>query len=83
MKILLVDDDASVRRVLQFKLQKRGFAVATAADGNEALENLNTETFDLLLSDIRMPGMDGIELLERAKTIQPRLNLGKRAGCAG
>ena len=46
MKILLVDDDASVRRVLQFKLQKQGYTVTTAADGEEALVALNEERFD-------------------------------------
>ena len=71
MKILLVDDDSSVRRVLQFKLQKRGFVVETASNGLEALEVLRSVTIDLLLSDIRMPKMDGIELLNEAKSIQP------------
>ncbi len=75
MKLLLVDDDASVRRVLQFKLQKRGFAVITVSDGREALQRLRAEPFDLLLSDIRMPKMDGIELLEQAKAIQPNIKV--------
>ncbi len=75
MRILLVDDDSSVRRVLQFKLQKQGYRVETAADGEEALSALQTDSFDLLLSDIRMPKMDGIELLERAKEIKPELKV--------
>lgn len=75
MKILLVDDDSSVRRVLQFKLEKKGFAVETASDGLEALAALKKEPFDLLLSDIRMPRMDGIELLNEAKTAQPNIKV--------
>ncbi len=75
MRILLVDDDASVRRVLQFKLQKRGFLVETAADGLDALKRLKDEQFDLLLSDIKMPELDGLELLERAHRSQPDLKV--------
>ncbi len=75
MNILLVDDDSSVRRVLQFKLQKQGYAVVTAADGPQALDALKEQPFDLLLSDIRMPKMDGLELLENARTIQPNIKI--------
>jgi two-component system NtrC family response regulator len=75
MRILLVDDDSSVRRVLQFKLQKRGYTVATASDGLEALQLLKENPFDLLLSDIRMPKMDGIELLGKAKNAQPNIKV--------
>jgi two-component system NtrC family response regulator len=75
MKILLVDDDSSVRRVLQFKLQKRGFTVDTAADGLLALQTLKEKSFDLLLSDIRMPKMDGIALLNEAKSAQPNIKV--------
>jgi DNA-binding NtrC family response regulator len=75
MKILLVDDDSSVRRVLQFKLQKQGYDVETATDGHEALGRLGERAFDLLLSDIRMPKMDGIELLSRAREISSGLKI--------
>lgn len=75
MKILLVDDDSSVRRVLQFKLEKRGFSVETASDGLQALQILRELPIDLLLSDIRMPRMDGIELLGEAKSAQPGIKV--------
>jgi two-component system NtrC family response regulator len=75
MKILLVDDDSSVRRVLQFKLQKQGYEVATASDGAEALTALSKQSYDLLLSDIRMPKMDGIELLSKAKSTRPDIKV--------
>jgi DNA-binding NtrC family response regulator len=75
MRILLADDDGSVRRVLEFKLKKRGFEVSTASDGREAVGLLERERFDLLLSDIRMPKVDGIELLEHAKSLRPDLKV--------
>lgn len=75
MKVLLADDDSSVRRVLQYKLQRKGFDVTVAEDGERALELMQRETFDLLLSDIRMPKVDGLELLDRAKNIQPNLKV--------
>ncbi len=75
MRVLLADDDSSVRRVLEFKLKQRGLEVATAADGQEALNKLKERHFDLLLSDIRMPKIDGIELLEQASLLQPNLKV--------
>lgn len=75
MRILLADDDSSVRRVLQFKLEKKGFEVSSAADGLQALDALKSNPFDLLLSDIRMPKMDGIELLNEARSVQPNIKV--------
>ena len=64
MKILLADDDNSLRRVLQFKLQKQGHDVTAVEDGEAALNQIRSDRWDLLLSDIRMPVVDGVELLE-------------------
>lgn len=75
MRILLADDDYSVRRVLQFKLEKKGFKVDSVADGLQAVEALKSTPFDLLLSDIRMPKMDGIKLLREAKSVQPNIKV--------
>ncbi|MBI4719883.1 MAG: sigma-54-dependent Fis family transcriptional regulator [Chitinivibrionia bacterium] len=75
MKILLADDDQSLRRVLQFKLKKYGHDVTTVEDGEHALEQLRGDRWDLLLSDIKMPNVDGIELLEHAKQLQPDLKV--------
>lgn len=75
MKILLADDDQAVRRVLQFKLTKNGHDVTAVEDGRQALEQLRKARWELLLSDIRMPNIDGIELLEHAKKIQPDLKV--------
>ncbi|MDF1545514.1 MAG: sigma-54 dependent transcriptional regulator [bacterium] len=75
MRILLADDDRSLRRVLQFKLEQNGHEVSAVADGAAALVKMESTKFDLLLSDIRMPKMGGIELLERAKSMQPELKV--------
>lgn len=73
MRILLADDDSSLRKVLVFKLRQKGFDVVSVEDGQKALNELKSKQFDLLLSDIRMPKIDGIELLERSILIQPEL----------
>jgi len=75
VKILLADDDASLRRVIQFKLEKEGYTVVPVADGIQALDRLRDGSFDLLLSDIKMPGMDGIKLLEHARKLRPDLTI--------
>jgi two-component system response regulator AtoC len=60
---LVVDDEAHMRRVLEIMLGKLGHAVSTAADGAQALSLLQRERFDLVLTDLRMPGLDGLDLL--------------------
>ena len=75
MDLLIVDDDASFRRVLEFKLQQRGYQ-ATAVDGGRgALKLLAENSYDLLLSDVRMPDMDGLELLAQVKSLHPALKV--------
>jgi sulfhydrogenase subunit beta (sulfur reductase) len=68
-KILVADDEPSVLSGIQKGLSKHGYFVATAKDGLEAAEKLAKERFDLVLSDLKMPKADGIELLNRAKEI--------------
>ena len=63
--ILLVDDEANMRHMLAALLAKHGYIVAQAADGTAALEMITEQDFDYVLSDVRMPGMDGLELLKR------------------
>ena len=63
-KILVVDDEQSMRDFLKILLVKDGHAVVTAKNGDQALSLLDKQTFDLVISDIRMPGMGGLELLE-------------------
>ncbi len=62
-RILIIDDDRMNLKLTQFLLEKAGYQVKTALSGKEGLQLLGTEPFDLLLLDIRMPDMDGIEVL--------------------
>jgi DNA-binding response OmpR family regulator len=63
-KILIVDDEAYIRRVLEIKLKNRGYEVITAADGVEGLEKLDLYNPEIVITDIKMPGMDGRTLCE-------------------
>ncbi len=71
--VLLADDDNSGRTVFRRVLEYEGFHVIEASDGLSALEVLKAEPVDLLLTDVVMPGLDGIELIERAHELQPQL----------
>ena len=72
-KILVVDDDPVVGRSFDRVLSKRGYAVVTAGDGAEALRKIAAEEYDVVFTDIRMPGMDGIAVAERIRDRQPWL----------
>jgi two-component system response regulator HydG len=63
--ILIVDDEKSHRLMLRAHLEREGFQIVEASDGHEAVERVNERSFDLVLMDIRMPTMDGIEALKR------------------
>ncbi len=71
MSIMVVDDEKIVRESLFFWFEKAGYTVDTASSGFEALEKLETYPFDIMFVDIKMPGMDGIQLLEKIKTDYP------------
>lgn len=71
--ILVVDDDEDLRQAIAFDLTRRGYAVLTAADGLEALDVIRSRPIELVLSDIRMPGMDGVELLRQVKAMNHEL----------
>ena len=68
--ILLVDDDQSLLRLMTIRLQSEGFQVTAVEDGQAALKKINTGTFDLVLSDLRMPGLDGLSLFEEIMAIR-------------
>jgi two-component system, cell cycle response regulator CpdR len=74
-RILLAEDDESMRGFLERALQRAGHEVASFANGEEAFERLKIEPFSLLLTDIVMPRMDGIELARRASEIDPKLKI--------
>ena len=65
--ILVVDDDESLRRVTQVQLQQAGYEVTTAAEGNQALALARERAPDLVITDLRMPGMSGLDLLKRIR----------------
>jgi len=74
-RILLAEDDDSLRRFLEKALQRAGYAVASYANGLEAYQHLQEEPFTLLLTDIVMPEMDGIELARLAGELDPQLKI--------
>ena len=71
LRIMIVDDERIVRESFRHWFAKTGHEVGTAASGAEALEQLESEAYDLLFVDIKMPGMSGLELLERVKAEFP------------
>jgi two-component system, NtrC family, response regulator AtoC len=75
VKILVVDDEAIVRDSLGDWLKDAGYHVLTAEDGHKALEVIDKEKPGIMIADLVMPGMDGIELMKRAKEQQPRIEV--------
>jgi DNA-binding NtrC family response regulator len=68
-KILIVDDEEGMREFLTYMLEGESYRVSTASNGLDALEKLREEEFALVLADIKMPGIDGLEMLRRIKEI--------------
>lgn len=71
--ILLVDDELPIRLTLGDQLRRRGFVVETAENGEQAVALLFQRPFDVLVVDLKMPGMDGIEVARRARERQPEI----------
>ena len=72
-KVLVVDDDPVVGKSFDRVLSGKGYAVITAANGEEALNKLRNENYDVVFTDIKMPGMSGLEVAERVRASQPWL----------
>ncbi len=70
-KVLVVDDDPVVSKSFDRVLSSKGYAVITAQSGEEALRKLNEENYDVVYTDIRMPGMSGLEVAEQVKARKP------------
>ncbi|MBI3587222.1 MAG: response regulator [Ignavibacteriales bacterium] len=70
-RILVVDDEDALRTVLSSELEGEGYKVNTAADGAEAITILKSQAFDLILLDIKMPNVDGFEVLKFVKDNHP------------
>lgn len=73
IRILCVDDEASIRRALRPPLLDLGFQLVEASRGEEALQQLRSGSFDIVLLDINMPGIGGLETLRRIRAFAPRL----------
>ena len=70
-RILVVDDDESLRRVTQVQLEQFGYQVAAAADGMQALAILQKAPQELVITDLKMPAMSGLELLKKIRADYP------------
>jgi DNA-binding response OmpR family regulator len=73
VRILVVEDDEEMNEMLECTLQSQGYNVSTAYNGQQAIDRCKQEAFDLIITDVRLPGMDGVEMLGKIKKIQPRL----------
>ena len=72
-RVLVVDDERSMRELLSIVLRRDGYDVLVAADGKAAVEILKRERIDVLITDIRMPEMTGVDVLREAKRIDPSI----------
>ena len=69
--VLLVDDEKSVRSTLSIILQKSGYRVEEVSNGNDAIEKIKTHCYDLVITDLRMKPVDGMEVLRIARELNP------------
>ena len=74
-QILIVEDDEAMREFLLEAISRSGYYVEAVPDGTEALLRVESGQFDLLLTDIRMPGLDGLELVRQARRHDPALGV--------
>lgn len=72
-RILVVDDERDICRALEFLLSREGYKVTTAYSGQDALKKIEAEEFDLIITDLKMEGITGMEVLERATVLRPNL----------
>ena len=69
--LLVVDDEESMRHVLLLLLQQKGYAVRAVASGEEALRELEQRPYDVVITDVRMPKMSGIDLVRNGRALAP------------
>jgi len=74
-RILIVDDEESMRDTLEIMLRKEGFEADSAESGAQALERIGEQDFDLVITDLKMPGMSGIELIEQLTVLRPDISI--------
>ena len=70
-KLLIIDDEEGIRKVLTLSLASDGYDVSAAAGGEEGIEIFKKESPSIILTDIKMPGMDGVETLKKIKELNP------------
>jgi DNA-binding NtrC family response regulator len=80
-RILIVDDEPAIRSFLRLILSREGFCIQTAADGAEAMALCSSEPFDLVLSDVVMPGIDGHALAQWIAVNYPTTQTALMSGC--
>jgi CheY-like chemotaxis protein len=73
--ILMIDDDAAVRRMARLSLERAGHDVAEASNGAEGARLFNSSTFDLVITDVFMPEMDGIETIRELRARHPSIRI--------
>lgn len=74
-KVLLVDDEVDFLEAMSARLENRGMEVSAVSRPEEALEKIAEESFDAVVLDLQMPGMDGIETLKKIKALKPELHI--------
>ncbi len=72
-KVLIVDDDSTLRELLSETIHGMGYMVDTAENGEDALNKLKRDKYDLVVSDLKMPGMDGLKLLDHIKSLDSNI----------
>ena len=77
-RILILEDDETLRAVIERVLKRQGYQVVAAARGEEAIERARGERFDLIVADIRMDGLNGLDAIEQTQQLQP--DIGSIAG---
>ena len=75
-RVLVVDDEKSMRDLLAITLQKAGYEVTLAEGGAAAVEAIRRESFDAIITDLRMPKVDGLQVLRSAKELSPDTAVG-------
>lgn len=83
LSILVVDDEETIRNLVEILLVNRGHKASTAADGKSALRKLSEQHFDLVITDIIMPDMDGIEIISSVKKMRPEVRILAISGGGG